>query len=99
MILLGGGVQDKVGKHVKSMNLITVSTGPARVIRPGRAATIKCESMEARAQAGPSSEPRSFEFVLPKVDEMTFGETHSQDTHNSGNTEGGGNDPRNTFAL
>jgi len=41
MILLGGGVQDKVGKHVKSMNLITVSTGPARVIRPGRAATIK----------------------------------------------------------
>jgi len=41
MILLGGGVQDKVGKHVKSMNLITVSTGPARVIRPGRAATMK----------------------------------------------------------
>ena len=37
----------------------------------------------------------SCEFVLPKVDETTFGETHSQDTHNSGNTEGGGNDPRN----
>jgi len=52
--------------------------------------------MEARAQAGPSNEPRSFEFVLPKVGETTFGETHSQDTHNSGNTEGGGNDPRNT---
>jgi len=52
--------------------------------------------MEARAQAEPSNEPRSFEFVLPKVDETTFGETHSQDTHNSGNTEGGGNDPRNT---
>ena len=49
--------------------------------------------MEARAQAEPSNEPRSFEFVLPKVDEATFGETHSQDTHNSGNTEGGGNDP------
>jgi len=33
--------------------------------------------------------------VLPKVDETTFGDLHSQDTHNSGNTEGGGNDPRN----
>ena len=55
--------------------------------------------MEARAQAEPSNEPRSFEFVLPKVDGTTFGETHSQDTHNthnSGNTKGGGNDPRNT---
>jgi len=52
MILLGGGVQDKVGKHVKLMNLTTVSTGPARVIRPGRAATIKVRIHEGESASG-----------------------------------------------
>jgi len=55
--------------------------------------------MEARAQAEASNEPRSLSSSSQRSMKRASGKLHSQDTHNSGNTEGGGNDPRNKFAL
>jgi len=50
--------------------------------------------MEARAQAEPSNEPRSLSSSFQRSRKRPPG-NYIHKTHNRGNTEGGGNDPRN----